>query len=171
MSAPVKIKDLMTKQVITCTADTEIKEAARLMYLNGLTGLPVLDETDQLVGIITDQDLVRIEGHLHLPLTFAFLGSLIYLDDPLNGDKIEKQLRALLATKVADLMTKEVVTISADASLEDLAEIFLQKKINPVPVMADGKLVGIISRADIVKLIAGDKELWENQWKEPVQRP
>lgn len=160
----------MTKQVITCSADTEIKEAARLMYLNGLSGLPVLDQAERVVGIITEQDLVKIEGRLHLPLTFAFLGSLIYLDDPLNGDEIEKQLRALLATKVADLMTKEVVTIPADASLEDLAEIFLQKKINLVPVVADGKLVGIISRADIVKLIAGDKELWENQWKELVKK-
>lgn len=153
-----KVRDIMTKNVIACQADTSIKEAARLMFLNGLTGLPVLDKQDKLVGIITEYDLMRIEDHLHLPVTFAFLGSIVALDNPLNGDEVEKQLKQLAATKVSDLMTKEVKTIGPDASIEDVAELFLHKKVNPVPVVENGKLVGIISRADVVKLIAGEKD-------------
>lgn len=160
----------MTKQVIACHPETSIQEAARLMYLNGLTGLPVLNAQDEVVGIIREYDLVRIEDHLHLPVTFAFLGSIVVLDNPLNGDEVEKQLEKLAATKVAELMNKNVYTIGPDASIEDVAELFLHKKANPVPVVENGKLVGIISRADIVKLIAGDEELWKSEWKELMSR-
>ncbi len=165
-----KVKDIMTKNVITCGIETSVKEAARLMYLNGLTGLPVLDKADKLVGIITDTDLIKVEGKLHLPVTFAFLGSLVYLDNPLNGDEIQKQFAKLVATKVGELMSKEAVTISSEAVLEDVAELFLHKKINPIPVVDEGRLVGIISRADVVKLIAGERELLQDGWKDLVKR-
>ncbi|MBI4050704.1 MAG: CBS domain-containing protein [Candidatus Doudnabacteria bacterium] len=165
-----KVKDIMTKNVITCSPDTSVKDAARLMFLNGLTGLPVLDQNDKLVGIVTDADLIKVEGRLHLPVTFAFLGSLVYLDNPLNGDEIEKQLEKLVATKVRDLMTDKVLSIGPDASIEDLADLFLRKKINPVPVIEKDKLMGIISRADIVKLIAGEKEFHQKEWRELAKK-
>lgn len=161
-----KVKDLMTKNAIACQAETSVQEAARLMYLNGLTGLPVINKQDELVGIITEYDLIKIEGHLHLPINFAFLGSIITL----GSDKIQKQMEQLAATKVSDLMTKEVMGISPGAPIEEVAEVFLHKKVNPVPVVEDGKLVGIISRADIVKLIAGEKDLRETEWKDLVKR-
>lgn len=166
----IKVKDIMTKQVITCQTGTSVQEAARLMYLNGLTGLPVLDSQDKVVGIITEYDLIRIEDHLHLPVTFAFLGSIVALDNPLNGDEVERQLRKLAATKVKDLMSTEVLTITPTASIEDVAELFLHKKVNPVPVVEDGKLVGIVSRADIVKLIAEDKKLRESEWRSLIKK-
>jgi CBS domain-containing protein len=162
----LKVKDIMTKNVIACSSDTPIKEAARLMYLNGLTGMPVLDEKDKIVGIITEGDLVKLEGELHIPNLLGVLGSLVYLDNPLNGDEIEKQLKIMTATEVGKLMSKNVVSIASDAKVEEAAELFLHKKGNPIPVMEDGKLVGIVSRADIVKLIAGEKELREKEWKE-----
>lgn len=137
-------------------AATSVKEAARLMYLNKVSGLPVLNKEDQLVGILTEADMVRTESPIHLPTMFGFLGSLIYLDNPLDGDEIQKQLEKITATKVEELMTEDVVTIEPDASLDELAEIFLHKKVNPVPVMAGNKLVGIVSRSDIVKLVAGE---------------
>lgn len=157
----IKIKDIMTKNVISCSPDTSVKEAARLMYLNGLTGMPVLDERDELVGIITEYDLIRVEDHLHLPATFGLLGTLLTLDNPFNGDEVEKQLKKLAATKVSELMTRDVKTISSDATIEDAADLILHKKVNPVPVVDAGKLVGIISRADIVKLIAGETKEFE----------
>lgn len=159
-----KVSDIMTKNVIACEASTSVQDAARLMYLNGLTGMPVIDEQDNLVGIITEYDLIRIEDHLHLPVTFAFLGSIVALDNPLNGDEVQKQLEKLAATKVADLMTKDVKTIGPDAAIEDAAELFLHQKVNPVPVVENGKLVGIISRADIVKLIAGEPKEFQSPY-------
>lgn len=161
----MKISDIMTKTVVACSPETSVKEAARLMYLNGLTGLPVLNMRDEVVGIITEYDLIRIEDHLHLPASFAFLGSIVTLDNPLNGDEIEKQLEKLAATKVEELMTKDVETIESNASIEDAAELILHKKLNPIPVVDAGKLVGIISRADIVKLIAGEPK----EFLPPVQ--
>ena len=166
----IKVKDIMTTNVITCEPQTLVKEAARIMYLNGLTGMPVLNAKDEVVGIITEYDLIRIEDHLHLPVTFGFLGSIVTLDNPLDGDEVQKQLEKLAATKVQDLMSKDVFTIESDASIEDVAELFLHKKANPVPVVEDGKLAGIVSRADIIKLIAGGKELVGQPWAQLVKQ-
>ncbi len=164
------VNEIMTKQVITCNPDTSIKEAARLLYLNGITGMPVLDRSDKLVGIITETDLVKVEGRLHLPPTIGFLGALIYLDNPLNGDEVQKQLHDILATKVSELMTKKVITIASTASVEDVAELILRKKVSTVPVVDDGKLTGIVSRADIVKLLAGEPELRDSSWRALVKK-
>src|SRR3989344_8216614 len=153
------VKDIMTKNVIFCTPYDSIKEAARLMYLNGLSGLPVLDEAEQLIGIVTEQDLVKMEEPVHIPKILGILGSFVYLDNPANGDEIEKQLEVLTATKVEEVMTEEVMTAKPDDTLETIADTFLHKKANPVPVLDNGKPVGIVSRADIVKLLAGDKEI------------
>ena len=118
--------------------------------------MPVLNDKDEVVGIITEYDLIRVEDHLPLPATFTFLGTIVPLDNPLNGDEVQKQLEKLAATKVSELMTRDVESISSDAVIEDAAELILHKKLNPIPVVDDGKIVGIISRADIVKLIAGE---------------
>lgn len=165
----LKVKDIMTKNVIAASPETPVKEAARLMYLNGLTGLPVLDANDDLVGIITENDLVKLEGPLHVPNFLGILGSLVYLDNPADGDEIQKQLEAMSATRVEELMQSKVVTISSGADIKDAAELFLHKKGNPIPVVDGGKLVGIISRADIVKLIAGEKELREKEWRDLIK--
>ena len=164
------VKEIMTKQVIACNPGTSIKEAARLLYLNGITAMPVLDKTDKLVGIVSETDLVKVEGRLHLPPTIGFLGALIYLDNPLNGDEVQKQLHDILATKVEELMTKNVITIASDASVEDAAELILHKKVNTVPVVEGGRLVGIVSRADIVKLLAGEQELRGTPWRELAKK-
>lgn len=160
----IKISDIMTKNVIFCTPYDSIKEAARLMFLNGLSGLPVLDEAEQMIGIVTEQDLVKMEEPVHIPKILGILGSFVYLDNPVNGDEIEKQLEVLTATKVEEVMTTVVITAKPEDSVEALAEIFLHKKANPVPVLDNGKLVGIVSRADIVKLLAGDKEVARQEW-------
>lgn len=167
----IKVKDIMTKSVITCSPDTAVKEAARLMYLNGLTGLPVLNQKDEVVGIVTENDLVRLEGPLHIPTVLGFLGSLIVVENPAKGDEIQKQLEILTATTIQKLMTKDVMTISSESTVHDAAELFLHKKGNPIPVVDDGKLVGIVSRADIVKLIAGEQELRDRQWHELIKKP
>lgn len=164
------VSDIMTKNVIFCTPYDSIKEAARLMFLNALTGLPVVDEVSRVMGIVTEQDLVRLEEPVHVPKMLAILGSFVYLDNPANGDEIEKQLEVLTATKVNEVMTTDVVTVKPDDSVETLAEIFLHKKVNPVPVVDGDKLVGIVSRADIVKLIAGDKDIAKAEWQALVKK-
>lgn len=151
----------MTKNVISVRPDDTIEQAAGLMYLNHLSGLPVLDSEDRLVGILTEADLVKKEKAVDLPLVFTLLGNLMYLDNPLNGDEIEKQLKEITAVKVSELMSRAVVSVSPDTALEEVASLSLSKKANPIPVVETGKVVGIISRADFVKLIAGGEELKE----------
>ena len=164
-----KASDIMTKNVITCAPTDSIQVAARLMYLNGLSGLPVLDADDKVIGIITEQDLIRLEQPIHVPTMIGFLGAMIYLDNPLNGDEIEKQIATLTATKVEQVMKQKVVSVTSNADITEVAEIL--KKLNPVPVIDDGALVGIVSRADIVKLLAGDKDLAKTEWRSLTKTP
>ena len=164
----IKVKDLMTTKVIDCAPSDSIRDAARIMYLNGLSGLPVLNKQGKLAGIITERQLVKLEKPLHIPSVIAILGSMIYLDNPLNGDEIEKQLELLTATKVEEVMSKDVITITSEESVENLAEIFLHKNVNPVPVVDGGKLVGIVSRADIVKLLSGEKDVAKGEWRDLI---
>lgn len=160
----------MTKAVITCSPTASIREAARLMYLNGLSGLPVLSSDGTLVGFVSELDLIRTEERIHAPVNFSLLGTLLYFDNPLNGDEIEKQIKILTAMTVERLMSKPAITISSDAPIENIVELFIHKHKKTVPVVDGGKLVGIISRADVVKLLAGERELTQNPWRNLMQK-
>lgn len=149
----MKISEIMTKKVYTIYPDSSVKEAARLMFKHGFTGLPVINKKNQLVGIITESDLIKQKAKIDLPLYIQFLDSILYLENP--SKKIEEEIRKILGTKVADLMTKKVITVTPDTEVSDLATLMLDKHINPVPVIKGKKLVGIVSRADLIKLLEG----------------
>lgn len=141
------VHNIMTKDVIAVTADTPISEIAELLFDHNLTGMPVLDEDRHVVGVITEYDLMSRSEHIHLPTYMNLLRQLGSGNKHVSG-AIEKIQRL----KANDVMTGEVVTVSPYLEVEKAAEIFVSQHINPLPVVESGRLVGIISRADIVKL-------------------
>ncbi len=145
----MKISEIMRKNVITCREDTSIKEVAKLLIENNLTGIPVV-KGKEIVGIVTEADLIMQKAKLHMPSYIQLLNSFLYLEDP---SEVESELEKILATKACELMTAEVVTVDPDYSVEDVASLIEEEHINPVPVVRDGRLLGIVSRADIVKLL------------------
>lgn len=146
----MKISEIMRKNVITCKEDTSVKEVAKMLVENDLTGMPVV-KGKEIVGIITEADLIMQKAKLHMPSYIQLLNSFLYLEDP---SEVEEELQKILATKARELMTTEVITVEADYSVEDVASLIDEEHINPVPVVRDNELVGIVSRADIVKLLA-----------------
>ena len=146
----MKISEIMRKNITTCGEETSVKEIARILVENNLTGMPVV-RGKEIVGIITEADIIMQRAKLHMPSYIQLLNSFLYLEDP---GEVEDELKKILATRASELMTTEVVTVDPDYSVEDVASLIEEEHINPVPVVRDETLVGIVSRSDIVKLLA-----------------
>jgi len=146
----MKVSEIMRKNITTCGEETSVKEIARILVENNLTGMPVV-RGKEIVGIITEADIIMQRAKLHMPSYIQLLNSFLYLEDP---GEVEDELKKILATRANELMTSEVVTVDPDYSVEDVASLIEEEHINPVPVVRDETLVGIVSRSDIVKLLA-----------------
>ncbi len=147
----MKAKDIMTSNVITVMKEDKIEKAIKLLLENNITGLPVLDEQNQVVGIITEGDLMYRGTDIKPPRYLAIFDSYIFIDNP---NKFEKQLKKMTGMYVGDVMTEPVVVAQADQSVADVASLMTKHKVNRVPVVEDNKLIGIISRRDIIKSYA-----------------
>jgi CBS domain-containing protein len=142
----MKIEDVMTRNVITVGPDTPIYKAARLMVDHGVSGLPVVDDADRLVGIVSEGDLiVRQKAPERAPWWRLFF------DD---AERLAIEYQKRVGTTVADVMTREVISVSPDLPVGDAALIIDKHRVRRLPVVADDALVGIVSRGDLVKALA-----------------
>lgn len=146
--------DIMEPEVITVKADATVQELADLLAEKKISGVPVVDDQNRVVGIVSEGDLVSLDADIHFPHYIELLGNIIYLE---SVKKYEERLRKAAATLVRDLMTTEVVTVQKDASLAEIATLMTDKQVNRVPVLAGDVLVGIIARADVVRAIAASE--------------
>ena len=151
----ITAKDLMTKEVITVKPETPVKELVKMMSENDIEAIPVLNDKEEVVGIITDGDLVMRASKFHMPLFYQILGGVIYLEHP---NAMEAELKKMLGTTAADVMTKRVVAVTEDTPLEEIASAMVTRKIKRIPVVKDKKLVGIIGRKDILTILAKNGE-------------
>lgn len=149
MEEGLKVKDIMTKDVVTLDVNTPISEAANLLITRNFTGAPVLQD-GSMVGIVTEADFFARGEAVHLP-TFLQLFSQVQVFKR-DEKRFKEEFQKFLSTKVKDIMTKDVVTVDADMAVEELASLFIAKRLNPLPVVKNGKMVGIVSRSDIVKI-------------------
>lgn len=142
------IKEIMTKEVITVDPDTPLHDVARLLFDHNLTGMPVVEKDGKVVGIVTEYDLMSRSDNTHLPTYLKVLSEFDFHQAKPLKNVIEK----VQELRVRDIMTERVIVLGPEEAVEEAAEIFSKQHINPLPVVEDGRLVGIISRADIVKL-------------------
>ena len=143
-------KDIMTKDPVTVSPDTEITHAAMLLLDKGVNGLPVVDQKGKLVGIICQSDLIAQQKGLPIPSVFTLLDSFI----PLTSAKhFEKAVQKISATTVADVMTPNPVTITPETGIEELAGLIVDKKFHTLPVIEGGKLVGVVGKEDILRTL------------------
>ncbi len=143
----------MTSDVVVVRRDATVPEVARLLWTHRISGLPVVDDAGAVVGIVTELDLMVRNANLRFPTYLRVLDVMIPLGMPRDFDE---EMRRALATTAGDLMTSPVVTVQPDTDLADAATLMVDKRVNPVPVLQDGRLVGIISRSDFVRLMAQD---------------
>ncbi|CAN5354471.1 MAG: CBS domain-containing protein [Chloroflexia bacterium] len=151
MAADQPVTQIMTVEVLATAPDTSIAQVARTMSEKGISGLPVIDADNNLVGIITETDIISHEIQVDTPTFVPILDWIIRMP----GDTSEDDLRRVLATSAGQLMTAPVYSVTVDATVREVATLMFERKVNPVPVLNhDNRVVGIISRSDIVRLIA-----------------
>ena len=144
-------KDIMTTEVVKVHPGDTVDEVIKLLVDNRISGIPVVDDDDVVIGVVTEADLLVRTQKLHVPSYIQILGGIIYLDDP--GD-LKDELRKLAAIKVEDMMTANPVTVEEDTLVDEIASIMADEGINRVPVVRAGRIVGIVSRADIIRSLA-----------------
>ncbi len=138
------VRDVMTKNVIKVKEDADINEVATLLSENRISGLPVVDSEDRVIGMITEADVLAMagmkRGHAFKDIVRHLLG------EPLSSPKQSKCLR--------DVMTSPAITTGPEADIREIALTLDEKRIKRLPVVDEqGKLIGVISRADIVRAI------------------
>jgi CBS domain-containing protein len=115
-----------------------------------ISGLPVVNDEGELVGIVSEADLIYREGNVHLPTFIPIMDGVIFLE---SMKKVEGQIKKMIGYKVRDVMTKNVIIVKENTTVEEAARIMMDKKVNRLPVMRNKKIVGIVTRADILKAI------------------
>lgn len=145
-------KDLMTSPVITIQEDSTVLEAARLMLERDVSVLPVLDASDRLVGILSHSDFGL--SPKYRPLVdniYSLLGA------SSTPQHIEATAHRVGNKRVGDVMRRHPITVSPEDSVERITRLMLRYQIRRLPVVENGKLVGIITRHDFLKLIANEE--------------
>ena len=146
----LKVKDIMTKELITVSPETEIVHATKLLLENRINGVPVTDETGKIVGILCQSDLIAQQKKLPVPSFFTFLDGLI----PLTSMKqFEKQVQKIAAITVAQAMTPNPVAVRSDTGIEEVAALMVDNNFHTIPVVDEGELVGIVGKEDILRTL------------------
>jgi CBS domain-containing protein len=138
-------KDIMTREVISVRKDTPVVEAMNQLLKNRITGMPVVDDEGNLVGIVSEADLIYKEESI-LPLSAYWMDKADFV----------KACRKAIASSVEEAMTSRVYSVSEETPIEDIATVMIEKGIKRVPVVRGRKVVGIISRADVMKAIVAE---------------
>jgi CBS domain-containing protein len=143
----------MERDVISVRPDGDVESLLRLMREHELPGVPVTDESGQLLGIVTESDLVLRDedADLHLPHHIDLWGGMIFLE-PIKH--YEERLRRAFAAMVSDMMTPNPITVSPEDTVEHAAKLIAERRHNRLPVVdADGRLVGVVTRVDVLEAL------------------
>lgn len=141
----------MQKDVVTITEEATMQDLAELLSTSRISGVPVVDDKNRVVGIATEGDLVAIDAEIHFPHYIQFLDSVIFLE---SVKKFDERLRRAAAYRVREIMTTEVVSVQRDDPLEKVATLMTDNEINRLPVLNGDVLAGIVTRADVVRAMS-----------------
>lgn len=148
----LRAKDIMSKDVITVKPETTIEELARMLMLHQISGAPVVDGKGNLKGIVTENDLISKNSRLHIPTILRLFDAYI----PLGASRLENEIKKMTALTVDEIGSKDVITVDEDTSVEYIATLMTEKKIHLLPVLKEGKIVGIIGKRDIIGGLTGE---------------
>jgi len=149
----LKAKDIMTRDVVTVHEGMTVDALGRLFIEKRISGAPVVERDERLCGIVTENDLVRKNTRLHIPTVLRIFDAIIPLG---SADRVEDEIRKISASTVGEICTRSVVTVSPDASIQDVSSIMFEKGLHVIPVLDSGQIVGIIGKIDIIRGMFGE---------------
>ena len=151
MPRETPVRDLMTTDVLSFKPQDTVQAAAEAMAERSIGGAPVVDDEGNVVGMLNDDDLIVSDVRLHMPTVISVLGA--YLELPSSASRFDKEVRKAVGATVGDVMTEGPETCSEDATVEEVATTLHERNVSRLPVVRDGKLVGIVARGDILREI------------------
>jgi CBS domain-containing protein len=149
----LQAKDIMSSPVITVNINMDLKELAKTLTDNGISGAPVIDNDGRIIGVVTENDLIDQRKKVHIPTVMAILDSFVFLESP---TKLEKDIKKMAGTKVEDIYSKELSSVTPDTPLDELATLMAEQKIHTLPVMEGEQLLGVIGKTDIIRTLIED---------------
>jgi len=158
----MKVEDVMSTDVVTVHPDTPLKSVANQLVEHRISGLPVVDDAGEVVGVISEADLLVKEGGTR-PRRPGLLAWVLDSSDPAQQLKLEARV-------AGEAMTSPAITIAPYRSVAAAAQEMLERGINRLPVVRDGKLVGVVSRADLVRAFARTDEQVEVEARGEVEQ-
>jgi len=152
---PLTVADIMDSDPVTVTPEDTVEAVLRVLRENELPGVPVINSGGRCVGIITEADLVMAgeDADLHLPHYFELFGGFVFLE---SLGHFEERLRKATAALARDLMTEDPVTIGAGVGVQEAARLISRSKHNRLPVVEHGRLVGVVTRVDVLEALTRD---------------
>jgi CBS domain-containing protein len=147
------VSEIMERDPVTVAPEASVKDVVAALRDHELPGVPVVDSDGNVAGIVTEADLVLPDqdGDLHIPHYINLFGGTIFLE---SLDRFEGRLRKAFAANAADMMTRDPDTVAPDTSIRDAARLIHETGHNRLPVVEDGKLVGVVTRLDVLGALA-----------------
>jgi CBS domain-containing protein len=149
----MKVSEIMTKEVFSVTPQANIRDLAKLLVDKNVSGAPVVDSSGKCIGIVLEESLIFQDKKVHLPTFIAFFTGYLTLGEK----KFEAEMKRIAATSVEGIMEKDCLFISPEDSVEDVATMIIERNIHYYPVVKGNKLVGVVTKKDIVRAIAQGK--------------
>lgn len=142
--------DIMETNIICITPDTEITRAVEVLLNNHINGAPVVDDREELVGILCQSDLIFQQKDIPIPPIFTILDGLFPLS---SSKKLDEEFKKMSATRVEQAMVSKVTSVTPDTPVSEIASLMVEKHFHTIPVVDGKKLVGIIGKEDILKTL------------------
>jgi CBS domain-containing protein len=148
----MKAADIMTGHVISVSPETTVLAAAKLLDENGISAVPVTDKENRILGMLSEGDLIR-RIEIGTKKRHSWWLRLLGGPAPVAADFVKSH-----AAKVSDVMTKDVISVPEDAPLEEVAMLMERYQVKRLPVVRDGKVIGVVSRSNIVRALANTSQ-------------
>ncbi len=141
-------KDIMTTDVISVPPDMPVEKLAALFFEHKIGGAPVMEDGN-LLGVVTESDLIDQSKNLHIPTVINILDAVFVL----NPNKMDQEFKKMAGRTVREIFSKHSLTVCEDTPLNEIATLMAEKHVHTLPVVTDGKLVGVVGKSDLIKSI------------------
>ena len=145
-------QEIMTREVVTVTAETSLKELASKFVETRYGNIPVVDSAGKLIGVISETDLIEQQKPLHIPTVMALFDGVFYLD---SQKRFKEQVDRVTATTVGELCNREPITCSPESTVREIAGLMSKHSVHLLPVVEEGDMVGVVSRLDMIRVMEG----------------
>ena len=146
----MNVSEIMTKAVITVSPEMDVRRFAELLVEKNISGVPVVDGDGKLLGVALEEGLIVQDKKVHVPTFFFFLSGFFTIGEA----QFEDELQKLSATTVAGIMVKNIPVLSPQTPVTEAATMIVEKNLHFFPVVDKNKVVGVVTKKDIVRAIA-----------------